>query len=281
MKKTLGVVVLNYKNYTDTIHCVKSILEQIDISTQIVIVDNGSGNESVEKIKEQFSGIDRIQIIEAESNLGYAKGNNLGIACLRKQGIHNIFIANSDLILEDNCILSQLLVDYGKNVGILNPIIKNPDGTIDQRVAYKKKLLYLRLIRHILYWFIGKSVPDKAAKTDGSIEHTKTLAGLQYDRYVVSGSGFILTENFFEFYDGLYDKTFLYGEEMATILLLHKANLLSMIVSCPAITHKGGASTPINIRNNTDKRRRIVKESYKAILRLLFTPAFLMKRSRA
>ena len=42
----IGVVVLNYKNYNETINCVNSLLGQSNVDLEIVIVENGSNNDS-------------------------------------------------------------------------------------------------------------------------------------------------------------------------------------------------------------------------------------------
>ena len=52
-EKEIGIVVLNYKNFHETIECVKSILLQKDVFFNIVIVDNGSSNESYDELFTQ------------------------------------------------------------------------------------------------------------------------------------------------------------------------------------------------------------------------------------
>lgn len=47
MATQLAVIVLNYGNYQDTIDCVRSLLNQDYSSLHIVIVENGSKNESL------------------------------------------------------------------------------------------------------------------------------------------------------------------------------------------------------------------------------------------
>ena len=275
--KKIGMVVLNYKNYKDTIACVNSILRQKSIECEVVIVDNGSNNESVDILNEKYEYISNVSVIGLSKNYGYAKGNNVGIGELRKKGYSNIFVANSDLIFNSEDTLSQMMDEYEPGVGLINPIIKNLNGTIDQRVAYKKKFLYLRIIRKNLYLFANKPFPNKADSKDGSIEQTTELVGLQIDRYVISGSGFLLTQDFFKYYKGLFPKTFLYFEEWGTILLLHKAGLITKIANCDYIIHKGAASTPHNIRVISPERRKINVESAWKILELLFTPAWIAR----
>ena len=89
-KLKVGVVVLNFKKYEETELCVNSLLEQKKIEVSIVIVDNGSGNESINYLKQKFDENFRVHIIGLEDNVGYAKGNNVGIKYLRKRGYEYI-----------------------------------------------------------------------------------------------------------------------------------------------------------------------------------------------
>lgn len=268
-EKEIGIVVLNYKNFHETIECVKSILLQKDVVFNIVIVDNGSSNKSYDELFNQFKNNDKIYIIKSDINLGYAKGNNLGINYLRNKGIENIFIANSDLLFKSPYVLKQIIESYEPGIGLINPIICNPDGKIDQRVSYKKKFLYLRMLKKFLEWYFGKTISfGKSNHNDSKVEYVKEITGTQSDRYIVAGSGFMLTGDFFAEYLGLYPGTFLYYEEWATIILLHKACLKTKVAETDPIIHKGGASTPQNVRMMTKERRKICFNSWKAIFLL-------------
>ena len=268
-KMEIGIVVLNYKNFRETIECVKSLLLQEDVLFTIVIVDNGSSNESYDEFRRQFKNNDNIFIIKSDINLGYAKGNNLGIKYLRNKGVKNIFIANSDLLFKSPYVLKQIKEAYEPGIGLINPIICNPDGKIDQRVFYKKRLLYLRMLKKFIEWYFGKTISfSKISCDDSQAEYIKGITGTQSDRYIVAGSGFMLTEDFFDKYIGLYPGTFLYYEEWATIILLHKAHLKTKVAETDSIIHKGGASTPDNIKTMTEERRKICFNSWKAIFLL-------------
>ena len=140
-KLKVGVVVLNFKKYEETELCVNSLLEQKKIEVSIVIVDNGSENESINYLKQKFDGNFRVHIIGLEDNVGYAKGNNVGIKYLRKRGYEYICIANSDIILSTDKIIYQMVNGYDKKIGVILPIIENLDGTQDQRVVYQKRLI--------------------------------------------------------------------------------------------------------------------------------------------
>ena len=62
---------------------------------------------------------------------------NYGIDYLRNKGFSMIFIANSDLKLSSENIISKMIFNVTEEVGVVVPIIKNLDGTIEQRSYFK------------------------------------------------------------------------------------------------------------------------------------------------
>lgn len=265
----VGIVVLNYKNFRETVECVNSLLQQRDIVLRIVIIENGSGNESYDELEKAFGRNNNICIINNDINDGYARGNNIGINYLRSNGIYNIFIANSDLVFTHPYTMRQILDSYEPGVGLINPIICNPNGQIDQRVSYKKRFLYLRMIKKFAQWYIGWNASHNIKKVNNNdIETVKRMVGIQDDRYIVAGSGFMLTRDFLDKYTGLYPGTFLYCEEWATIILLNKAGLQTKVANTDLIIHKGGASTPNSIKTMTKERRKICLNSWRAVFLL-------------
>ena len=265
----VGVVVLNYFNFKETINCVNSLLKQSDVELEIVVVDNGSTNNSYDILVEEFHKYTNVTVLNSNENLGYARGNNIGISYLRNKTLDWIFVANSDLFFQSTLSMKQLVSQYVKGVGVINPLIVNPDGTVDQRVSYKKKYIYFRMIKKFVEWFTGKKIGSSVEHVKQGIELTKTVVGVQENQYIITGSGFLLCKDFFEHYSGLYSETFLYYEEWATILLLHKANLKTKVAEIDPIIHKGGASTPQNVKNMTKERRKICMNSWKAIFKLM------------
>lgn len=276
--KKVGIVVVNYKNCMETINCIESLLMQEKVTVHIAVVDNGSNNESLSILTEQYEHCENVSVLNSKVNLGYAKGNNIGISFLKSKGYDFIFVANSDIWFSKEDILSSLLDNYETGVGIIVPIIKNSNGTIDQRVAHMKKYLYLRILRKMYYILADKRFPDNLNNVEGSVERTKRLLGFQKDRYVISGSGFMLTKEFTDIYKGLYPETFLYCEEWATILLLKKAHLFTKIAKCAPIIHKGAASTPDDVKNMTEVRKKIMQRSARKIIKLLIMPSFVVRK---
>lgn len=73
-------VILHYNTIEDTRACVSSIENKCKNSEyHIYVVDNTSPNKSGGELAKTFSQKDKITVILSEENLGFAKGNNLGI----------------------------------------------------------------------------------------------------------------------------------------------------------------------------------------------------------
>lgn len=98
---TICFVILNYKTWREAAACAESILKtQQGQDIRIVLVDNGSGNGSEESLREEFAGEKRVHVIASEKNLGFARGNNLGIRYARSHFEPDFIVAaNSDIIL--------------------------------------------------------------------------------------------------------------------------------------------------------------------------------------
>ena len=99
------IIVLNWNGWQDTIECIESCLKLTYPRYRILIVDNGSTDDSEFKLRQRFSGID---ILQAGKNLGFAGGNNVGIRHALEQGAEYIWMLNNDTVVEPDS-LSELV----------------------------------------------------------------------------------------------------------------------------------------------------------------------------
>ena len=98
----ISFVILNYKTWQEAAACAASVFAtQTYGDIQVVIVDNGSGNESVRELRARFADEPRVHLVTSEKNLGFARGNNLGIDYAREHFAPDFIVAaNSDIIFE-------------------------------------------------------------------------------------------------------------------------------------------------------------------------------------
>ena len=112
-------VTVNWNRPRDTLECVESLLHQIPSVPEIIVVDNGSTDDSVEKL--QNSGYS-FSLIALKENLGFSQGYNLGIKHALSQGADAVLIINNDATLAPNAL--STLSNYLKgDIGAIAPII--------------------------------------------------------------------------------------------------------------------------------------------------------------
>lgn len=143
----LSIIILNYNSKDFLLPCLKGIVEYTqDLDYEIIIVDNASTDGSVEYVEQKLQPrFARVRLVRAESNQGYAAGNNLGIRAARGR---YLLIMNPDIVIWDNAL--KQMVDFMEaqpRVGIAGPRLLSPDGSL-QYFCYRwptpQVLLYRR-----------------------------------------------------------------------------------------------------------------------------------------
>jgi len=86
-------IVLNWNGWRDTVECLKALKECRYRNLTIIVVDNGSTNDSVARIRAAHpDGL----VLESGKNLGFAGGNNIGIRYAMAQGAEYVWLLNND-----------------------------------------------------------------------------------------------------------------------------------------------------------------------------------------
>ena len=122
----LSVIIVNWNVKELLRECLNSIQGQFgDLNGEVIVVDSASSDGSQAMVKEEFPWV---RLIASDENLGYPRGNNLGITA--SSGRH-VLILNPDTVLLNNTL--PVMVDYLNNhidVGVVGPQLLNPDGSV-------------------------------------------------------------------------------------------------------------------------------------------------------
>lgn len=110
----LSILIVNYNGENFLNNCINSIQENCQgIAFEILVVDNNSSDKSIDLIKKNFP---EVKIIENNENLGFAKGNNIGV----NRSIGNyILLLNNDTILLDPVLPAIELFRTDTSIGIV------------------------------------------------------------------------------------------------------------------------------------------------------------------
>ncbi|QLQ04878.1 MAG: glycosyltransferase [Anaerolineae bacterium] len=90
-------VIVNWNGCATTLACVDALRHAGQDPSTVVVVDNGSRDQSVVTLRTEFPSL---TVIEARANLGFARGNNLGIRLvLGRWSPDAIFLLNNDAFI--------------------------------------------------------------------------------------------------------------------------------------------------------------------------------------
>lgn len=121
----LSVIILNYNVRYFLEQCILSVQKALEgIDGEIIVVDNASTDDSCEMMKDKFPNI---KLIENATNLGFPKGNNIGVAQAKGE---YICILNPDTVVAEDTfvkILNSQLPTLNSQLGIIG--CKLIDGT--------------------------------------------------------------------------------------------------------------------------------------------------------
>lgn len=96
MLPKVGIVLVNYNGYVDTVRCLKS-LETISYpNVEVIVVDNGSHDGSGARLRTEFSSVTHIY---SKENTGFTGGNNIGIEHALSTGCDHVLLLNNDTIV--------------------------------------------------------------------------------------------------------------------------------------------------------------------------------------
>lgn len=255
-----AVCVLNYLNYKETIDCVDSVLLQKGCTYQIIVVDNGSDNESYSLLKKKYHGERKVTVLRAHKNYGFAKGNNIGIQYARKYyAAEYVLLLNSDIILPEEDYIKKMVDADENGVGVLGSRIILRDGR-EYRFEKQYTTFPATAFRYLQLLFYCNGVYQIA-------DYLEQKAEKKYKREeILHGSAFMLTPEYFRYYNGLYDKTFLYEEETLLYFYCKRRNLKQKKVNNASVLHKGGQSTKLFYNGKLSKNERYIFKSYKYVL---------------
>jgi GT2 family glycosyltransferase len=120
----LSIIIVNWNTRDMLRNCLASIPGQSDIASEVIVIDNASGDGSAAMVAAEFPGV---RLIRNNANLGFATATNQG---LRVASGRYLLLLNSDtLVLGDVLADSVRYMDAHGDVGMMGCRVLNEDGT--------------------------------------------------------------------------------------------------------------------------------------------------------
>jgi GT2 family glycosyltransferase len=274
--KKVGIVVLNYKNYADTIECLRSLLLIEYDESDIIVVDNDSQNDSLAYVARFLESVGAMPVwigdhppdtaperergvflVQSPGNLGYAAGNNLGIRVALGRQAGYVLILNNDTVVEPQFL--QPMVDYLEahtTAGAAGPLLLDPEGHPERHSARRRPL------PGDLFFTLG--VGKKLFPNNRWLRTLTYEGDYDFDQPrqvdVLSGSCMLVKSGVFSGIGLLDEGTFLFEEEYIVHERRRAAGLTAAVVPASRVVHKHSRSTS---QTPNERLQAILRQSQK------------------
>lgn len=208
-------VVVNWNGWRDTVACVESVAAQDYPSLQILVVDNGSTDDSVQQIQAAFP---QIELLHAEQNRGFAAGSNVGIRCALKRGAAFVWLLNNDTTAPSDT-LSRLMDAAEERVGMVGTVLR-----------------YMHDPTKIQAWGGGS-----VSRWSGFVRHFRAPERLNENSYLTFAS-VLLRREMLETAGLLDEGYFMYFEDSDLSFRARGAGWQIAVAADTAVLHKEGGS---------------------------------------
>ncbi|MCL5783737.1 MAG: glycosyltransferase family 2 protein [Patescibacteria group bacterium] len=223
-----SVITVTYNSSKIITAFLNSLIKNLSDKGEIIVVDNNSKDETVKIVKDIKSKVGiQFKIIEATKNLGYGRGNNLGVK--NAQGKYLLFL-NPDTEITDNSILKLLeFIKTHQEAGIVAPRLIQQGGKVQPSV--RKLPTVWGAIKE---YFLGQANEYEAYVPQGN-------RALEVESVV--GAAIFISKHLFESVGGFNEKYFMYFEDLDLCRKILKQNKKIYYLPEATFIHKVGESS--------------------------------------
>lgn len=238
---TVSIIIPNWNGGSVLQECLDSILEHTrGVDFELILVDNGSTDESRRTIEGLADRDSRVRVILNEENLFFARACNQGYEISRGR---YLLIANNDILLSDDAVSG--LVDYADRhpeIGVVSPCFTGRDGQPQEFVRRLPGALdiiahYHRLGRAVDRFLLGRRLQNRYFYRDRSFD--------QVEEIEQAGASFSLfRRDEIDRLDRFFDEAFpLLFNDVDLYLRLKKNGVVSHVVPEIRVVHLAGVSS--------------------------------------
>jgi GT2 family glycosyltransferase len=238
----LSIIILNYNVRYFLEQCVLSVQKALEgIDGEIIVIDNASSDASCEMMKTKFP---HIKLIENKDNLGFPKGNNIGVA--QAKGKY-ICILNPDTVVAEDTffkILNSQLVTRNSQLGIIgcklidgagNFLPESKRGVPTPWVAFTKIFGLYKVSNYFGKYYAQHLSENESGKVD-----------------ILVGAFMIMKRELYLEVGGFDENCFMYSDDIDLSYLVLKTGKANYYFHETSVIHYKGEST---VRDGTYMKR--------------------------
>lgn len=214
---------VNWNNQQDTVRCLGSLSSVDYPGMQVLVVDNGSTDRSVEHIRHSFPSL---EVLELDLNNGYGGGCNAGFAHVLGENPEYVVFLNNDTIVDRN---------------FLEPLI-TPLASCSDVAVTVPRICFMEHPERI--WYAGGKVNLFTGKVAhrGIRRRDSTVFGTEHETEYATGCCMAMRAGDFRETGGFDPAFMMYGEDVDLSLRIRKSGKRILYVPQSRIWHKVSAS---------------------------------------
>ena len=235
MKNSVSLLIVSYNVRQYIAHAIDAIIKSDLDDFEIIIIDNNSFDNTASYLKDRYSHLRQIKIIQNKENIGFGKAINQAASLAKGQ---YYLILNPDTIIQEETISTlKEYLDSNPEVGMVGPKVLNADGTL--QLACKRSFPTLGVA---LPKLLGFSRIFPKSKWAGKYNLTYLDEDEISSVDAISGSCMFIRSFLFHELKGFDERFFMFGEDLDLCSRIWKNNYEIHYVPTTQIVHYQGES---------------------------------------
>lgn len=230
----LSVIILNYNVRYFLELCVLSVQSALqNIDAEIIVVDNNSNDESCEMIKNRFPNV---KLIQNNQNLGFPKGNNVGVAHAKGE---YICILNPDTVVAEDTFDKVLaFAKSKKELGIIGVHLIDGTGNF---LPESKRGIPTPWVAFTKVTGLYKLFPQSSIFNQYYAQHLPEYQTGKVD--ILVGAFMFLQKNVYESVGGFDEDCFMYSDDIDLSYMVLQKGKSNYYFHETTVIHYKGEST--------------------------------------
>ena len=215
----INIILLNWHGWQDTIACLDSLTMLSYSNHRVLVVDNGSTDDSVARIR---SAHPEVPIIETGRNLGFSGGCNFGVRSALEEGAEYVWLLNNDTTVDPQALIAMVNVAHNdQKIGAVGSVLYHMDSPKEIQTWGGGR---------VSFWS-GRSFSYLAPVSNNKL-HYLTAASILIRRSALEDIGLLDERTFF-----------MYWEDTDYCFRLRKAGWRLAVAEQSIVLHKEHAAT--------------------------------------
>jgi GT2 family glycosyltransferase len=228
----LSIVIVSWNTCDALRTCLRSVKAHSDAEVQIVVVDNASGDDSVQMVRREFPDV---QMVVNDSNRGFAVASNQGMRAAK--GTFLLLLNSDTYVVDDVIVRLARHLEERPEIAVASCQLRYPDGRA-QHTAARALSIFRSLFEDLwLYKLVSPRLRDEmllGAFWNGASEREVDW---------LAGAFMMLRHEVFEQSGGFDEDFFMYGEDCEWCMRLRRSGYRIFYIPLGAVTHVGSVSS--------------------------------------